>query len=542
MNLLDILPPELLKSIHKYLNTHDRIIARSACKSWFNEFTTNHFNIHLLLPQQIPQIVEHFKNKKIRLTVHKSDKCNEAQLHELLNGLNDTTSIELKWLYPTQMIKSWSLKDFQNLQSLILPNFSILIREQIPHLTYLDIKDLTANSFKALLPKLEVYKGPMTTQALSIINPDTLTRFTVKNIGNEYTTDVSFNRFSCLKRLNASSIEDVYAVYYGPFGGSEPRHPLQLELPFLEKLSVSMAFTCTSTRLTKLTTNIPVNTHGHTQLKSLKASPHAFNPAIVRDMPLLEELDICDSHCVLHEQFLNVDRLTKLLITASQTIQKSVGKLTNLRTLCLTANHEYDQNLFNLSKLESLTLLRASAIDDNWIGSLTKLTHLEINLNKNVRGVLSVQDLTNLRRLIVPISFSKEITGIEFLTNLEVLEAPHVNDEVLSDLLKLTRLICCQVDTCHRVSFLTRLRELDCCFNANEDIVALTALRHLTYLICRTRTCDPTHMTLLTGLQSVAVSSNVSERSDWSVKPWSRYNARFEITSKLPHLILSPGK
>jgi hypothetical protein len=541
VDLFDLLPPELFKPITDYLDNRDRLFARSVCKNWLNEFNTDHINIHLLLPQNIPEIVEHFKNKeKINLTVHKSDKCSGTQLHNFINSLPNLTSIELRWLYNGRpSIGKLHLGFFRNLHSLILPTSQVSITEEFSHLTYLDIQSLTVSPLKALLPKLEVFNGPMTERNMSIINPDTLTRLVVKNISDEYTTDVSFNRFSRLKHLDARGIDAHYSTPEGPFTSSTPRNPLQLELPFLEELLVEMDFSLTSTRLTRLTTRFPGN-FDRAKLKSLTVMDTQLHKHLVRDFPQLEELNT--KGYVFNEQFVNFSnsKLTKLsLIYADQSVQKAIAKLENLRELYLDAGLTSTEYLSGPSTLEKLTIVQATIIDVEWISSLTKLTSLELRLPSQHQGALSIETLTKLKVLSVPMHLKMNITGIEFLTNMERLEVPYVNDEALQSLVKLTRLMCCQVDTCHQVSNLTRLRDLDYCFKNDEDIIGLTNLQHLTYLICRTKSCNTVHLTLLTSLQSIALSSNISERSDWRVVPWSKYNERYEITSKLPHVILS---
>jgi hypothetical protein len=489
----------------------------------------------LPLPSEVPSIAKTFNrcDQLFSLTVHKADNLNAEDYKELLCELNNMISFEMSFIhYRYREVGSVELDQLTNLQKFAAPHISVSIGTKLPHLTYLEasavqitdpncfpnLEYFSSNGNRRLshhpvLPKLTTLKygedlfGPKVseyTQNLKVFHPPMLdfntTAFSLPNLEDlKLSKSITLGEANKLTKLHIDGIKDFL--------------PYKVATNLLE-LDVGYGNTINENSLSFLTS-----------FKQLNACQFWLGEYRNYSGDFM--------------QFLNPKTLTRLVAGLGVSkISSHISKFTNLESLKLWVEVPANlETLSNLSRLTALTVQGGKSVQHfQWVSKLMSLQRIFLAFKSDLKSVLDLNPLTNLTMLHVHSLQSLE--AMNDLTNLRRLDfATATEYTFISNLTKLTRLACARIAVPDQVTNLQKIRELDICFSSNDQIIALTGLQKLTYLMARTRTDDVRvdTLTLLTRLQSVSFGSVSLLLS--SVSPWSSETAVMEVAQKLPRLV-----
>lgn len=533
-SLFENFPVELIELTLSFINSNKRRrVARAVCRKWHNIIRNIHFDIYLPLPSEVPTIAKTFNrcDQLFSLTVHKADNLNAEDYKELLCELNNMISFEMSFIhYRYRKVGSVELDQLTNLQKFAAPQIGVSIGTKLPHLTYLEtsavqitdpncfpnLEYFSSNGNRRLshhlvLPKLTTLKyvedlfGPKVseyTQNLKVFHPPTLK-----------TTALSLPNLEDLKLSKSITLEKANKLTKLHIDGIKDFLPYKVATNLLE-LDVGYGSTIKENSLSFLTS-----------FKQLNACQFWFGEYRNYSGDFM--------------QFLNTKTLTRLVAGLGVSkISRHISKFTNLESLKLWVEVPADlESLSNLSRLTALTVQGGDSVQHfQWVSKLTSLQRIFLAFKSDLKSVLDLNPLTNLTSLHVHSLQSLE--AMNDLTNLRRLDfATATEYTFISKLTKLTRLACARIAVPDQVTNLQKIRELDICFTSNDQIIALTGLQKLTYLMARTHTDDVRveTLTLLTRLQSVSFGS-VSLLLT-SVSPWSTETAVPEVAQKLPRLV-----
>jgi hypothetical protein len=179
-------------------------------------------------------------------------------------------------------------------------------------------------------------------------------------------------------------------------------------------------------------------------LTSLKSLNLQYNTVIsdscLQKLTNLEGLSIIASEKITAEGYKNLTNLT--LLDVNSATEEGLIKLTNLTSIVLGGEYFISNDIFNdFIYLHELHLYDSPRINYECFANLSLLTSLEIinstTTDEDLKYFTHVQSLCLVSFLITNDSMKK----LTKLSNLDLLHAPHVNDESIKNLLLLTQLV-----------------------------------------------------------------------------------------------------
>lgn len=532
-------------------------LARSVCTDWFTIIDKRSFTLFCMRIGDHNSIENVFSRYETPFEL-RFKKTISADAH-LLNCLARLTNLVSLSLITNHHLSQpmLALKTLSNLKQLKLEDPPMSLIEKLPQLNKLHLirayqfmayvhvfSTLTSlQDLKITLADHEDYSGLLS----AIPNPSLLTR--LKFNGSNMSDYAAIQRFYNMKHLTL----DYWSTKF------EENEPFPLKFSALESLTVnstnvSLEDITNNTTLTHLVlggVNCPSleNFSRLTKLQTLSFAALNTPSSAVED----EQLEFLTSLSALQKLTLDeaTGKFTAYLLPYLTSFSYGTYnckelhwmQLENLRELSLEVQSIEDNEnlLLNMEKASKLTRLELKVNSlSTEIAQKLPTTLRELNLSTGATSVIEI-DLTRLKELNM-ITFNNVIVDPLCLVQLSDLTAlNHFSVNwwqpellIISSLQNLTYLNLAQDDTemaSAILPVLTNLRELCISPLSDNTIRQLTALKHLTYLMCIRLESEGNALTCLTSLQRLIAVPNLKNSQE------TKAAVKSNLIKALPNLI-----